>query len=67
MREEVKKLEQKTTLLDEEIAIACDLGLSLFLVPKQWVKELIYTCICDFAYKFTKPMLSYFSIKNDGI
>lgn len=32
--------------------------MDLYLIPKQWVKELVYLHIADFVYEFAKVILT---------
>ena len=62
----MSKLEGEKDILGHELAIACDLNLDLFLVPKLWVKEIVQSCLADFTCSFAKQILRLnISFKNN--
>ena len=61
----IQTIESTKDLLGEEYVIGCDLEMDLVLVPKQWVKEMVYKAISDFAYEYTKVLLSEVDFRSN--
>lgn len=49
LNEEMKNIEANQKLLGPEFAMACDLQMDYFLVPKLWVKEIVLSRLASFT------------------